>query len=269
MGYIYKIINIISKKCYIGHTKSEDPNKRFKTHLNMARKGKGCPVLREAIKKYGEENFKFEVIIICFDEDRFHYEKEYIKKYNTMIPNGYNILEGGAGGNGFKGKKHSEETLKRISESSKLRLQDPLKLEIHKQNVVHYFKNPDNRLKHSIAMKTSDKWNNAVKEGRVGGASLPDCLRESTNDKISEGVKNYFKSTIDNKNVNIEKHRKAMAKSVGKSILQYDLLGNKINRFESIKEAGRFIGKTSAGSIQFVLSGKYKTAYGFMWKYES
>jgi hypothetical protein len=53
-----------------------------------------------------------------------------------------------------------------------------------------------------IAMKTSDKWNNAVKEGRVGGASLPYCIRESTNDKISEGVKNYFKSTIDNKNVN-------------------------------------------------------------------
>jgi hypothetical protein len=40
------------------------------------------------LNKYGLESFKFEVVIICFDEDRFNYEKEYIKKYNSQAPNG-------------------------------------------------------------------------------------------------------------------------------------------------------------------------------------
>ena len=41
------------------------------------------------LEKYGKDNFKFEVLIICFDDDRLYYEVEYIKKFN-----GYNISKG-------------------------------------------------------------------------------------------------------------------------------------------------------------------------------
>ena len=91
MGFIYKITNTVSKKCYIGETMQSNPEERWKGHQTAILRGAGCPALGDAIRKYGVQQFTFEVLIICFDEDRFVYEREYIKKYNTIAPNGYNI----------------------------------------------------------------------------------------------------------------------------------------------------------------------------------
>jgi hypothetical protein len=63
----------------------------------------GCPLLINSSKKYGIESFKFNIIIICFDEDLDKHEKYYILKYNTLYPNGYNMQDGGNVKNGFKG----------------------------------------------------------------------------------------------------------------------------------------------------------------------
>lgn len=60
---------------------------------------------------------KFEILIICFDDDLLKYEREYIKKYNCQIPNGYNILSGGQLGDGFVGYKHTPETIEKIKKS--------------------------------------------------------------------------------------------------------------------------------------------------------
>ena len=72
------------------------------------RKDNCCTYLKRAFEKYGIENFKFRIICICFDDDLNKYEIEYIKKYDTIVPNGYNLSEGGSFG--FSGCKHSEET---------------------------------------------------------------------------------------------------------------------------------------------------------------
>lgn len=80
MGYIYKITNTTNNKCYIGVTTKNNPNERWRGHKDSIKSGRGCPLLRGAFNKYGEDAFKFEVIIICFDEDVYNYEKEYILK---------------------------------------------------------------------------------------------------------------------------------------------------------------------------------------------
>ncbi len=67
MGFIYKITNIVSNKCYIGETKEDTPEKRWQRHIQSIKRNEGCPALKDAIKKYGIEKFKFEVLIICFD----------------------------------------------------------------------------------------------------------------------------------------------------------------------------------------------------------
>lgn len=115
MGFIYKITNTITNKCYIGETKKSNPELRWNEHKRKIEKGIGCPALQDAVKKYGIDNFKFTVLIICFDEDRFKFEKEYIKKYNSLSPNGYNLTAGG----GFYNKKHTNETIKKITQTSK------------------------------------------------------------------------------------------------------------------------------------------------------
>ena len=145
MGFIYKITNTITKKCYIGETIEKNPNSRFKAHMNGIRRGKGCPALRDAVKKHGEENFKFEVLIICFDEDCYRFEREYIKKYNSIAPNGYNILEGGQCGGGFKGKTHTAETREKIGKMSKEYYADPEILRAHSERLKKKFENTENR----------------------------------------------------------------------------------------------------------------------------
>jgi hypothetical protein len=47
------------------------------------------------MRKFGLENFKFQIICICFDNDCDQFEIDYIKKFNTLVPNGYNLDGGG------------------------------------------------------------------------------------------------------------------------------------------------------------------------------
>ena len=109
MGYIYKIINKKDNKIYIGQT-IRDINTRWKEHL---KKGSNCRYLSAAIKKYGIDNFEFKLICISFDDKLDNIEIEYIKKYNSLVPNGYNLRNGGNNG------KHNEETKNKISDSLK------------------------------------------------------------------------------------------------------------------------------------------------------
>ncbi len=259
MGYIYKITNTKSNKCYIGETKEANPETRWKRHLNTISKGRGCPALQDAVIKYGIENFKFEVLIICFDEDRFEYEKQYIKKYNSIVPNGYNILEGGLGGGGFKGKKHTPETLEKISKTSKGRL-----LSQESRNKISIgVKESMKSIDISKRMKESEKWKKAVEKKRIDGQSL------EVKEKISKGLKAYYNKSISTEpKKNIEKHRESMTKAVGKPVSQYTLDGTFVASFKSIAEASRSTG-VSVGLIVHVLKGRNKTGGGFIWKYNS
>ena len=111
MGYIYKITNKVDGKIYVGQTIQvlED---RWRQHKKI---GSNCRYLKRAFNKYGIDNFEFNIICICFDEDLDKYEIQYMEKYNSMVPNGYNLRKGGNSG------KHHEETKRKISESLKAR----------------------------------------------------------------------------------------------------------------------------------------------------
>lgn len=88
---IYKITNLINGKVYIGQ--SIHPERRWIEHKQRARHGKEKSAIHLAIEKYGEENFSFE--ILKWSENYNKEEIDMIKKYNSLIPNGYNITEGG------------------------------------------------------------------------------------------------------------------------------------------------------------------------------
>ena len=88
---LYKITNIVNNKIYIGQT--VHPEKRWWEHCNRAKTHYDEYPIHLAIAKYGEENFKFEVLE--WSEDYDNREKELIKEFNSISPNGYNIIEGG------------------------------------------------------------------------------------------------------------------------------------------------------------------------------
>jgi group I intron endonuclease len=267
MGYIYKISNKISGKIYIGKTIQQNPAVRWKEHKYMCRQEKGgCPALRDAVRAHGIDAFLFEILIICFDEDCDRWEKEYIKKYNCIVPNGYNIFEGGQGGAGFRGKSHSVATKERLRETSTEYYKNVDNIERMRANAKRQMANMD-RKEFGKKVIESEKYKKAIAEGRVGSGGHKDGkLSEETKTKIKAGVLKYFKENGGGHTCNIENHRDAMAKAKGKKVDQFTNDGNFITTYVSIAEASRET-KVSKANIQLGLRGKYKNSEGFVWKY--
>lgn len=114
---IYRITNLVNGKVYIGQT-SRDPELRFEEHIKQSRSkySKHTHLIHKAIAKYGEENFKFDVIFVAFThQDICDAEKYFIKEYDccTIDGNdkGYNYTRGGEGFDSETFKKlHAELT---------------------------------------------------------------------------------------------------------------------------------------------------------------
>ena len=106
MWYLYKHTNKINHKSYVG--KTENPKKRWE---NNGYNYKTCPRFWFAIMHYGWNNFTHEILLTCNELNEINKkEKEYIKKYKTLNPDfGYNLAEGGTGGNVWAGKTEEEK----------------------------------------------------------------------------------------------------------------------------------------------------------------
>lgn len=110
---VYKITNIINGKVYIGQTKFT-AEERFEHHCKKALEENADFELSRAIKKYGKEKFKVEVLEeVKTREEACFFEIAYIKKYNSTNRDvGYNMTNGGEGGNTYLSK--SDEEMKQI-----------------------------------------------------------------------------------------------------------------------------------------------------------
>lgn len=84
---------------------------RWDNYKNL--KCKGQPKLYNALKKYGPENVKFEVILETEDKDNALRSEMYLIDIWKLqdIEYGYNINDGGKGNNGYK---HSPERIQKI-----------------------------------------------------------------------------------------------------------------------------------------------------------
>lgn len=109
---IYKITNQINKKAYIGQ--AVDIRVRFNGHRSTAfnpnDNGYEYPLYR-AIRKYGIDNFTFEVLEECLVSELNEKEIYYIALYDTYY-NGYNQDKGGTSASHFT--KLSDELVDEI-----------------------------------------------------------------------------------------------------------------------------------------------------------
>lgn len=94
LGSIYIIKNTINNKVYIGQTINK-VSYRFKTHIYYAIRGRDY-IIGKAIRKYGVNNFYYEVIEQCPIKDLNKREIYWIAQYNSTNPKfGYNMSIGG------------------------------------------------------------------------------------------------------------------------------------------------------------------------------
>ena len=106
---IYKITNLIDGKIYVGQT-NRTLEQRWREHCaNNSR----CRYLHAAILKYGKENFRVEQIDVALDRDEANRKESfYIKRFNSLAPNGYNLNSGGG-----VGRTVSNATCRKLSEN--------------------------------------------------------------------------------------------------------------------------------------------------------
>lgn len=119
---IYKTTNLINGKFYVGKASKNSPE-----YL-----GSGV-LLNAAIKKYGKDNFKKEILEEVTSIENLDIREIYwINELNATDRNiGYNITAGGTGGNTYannpnydniitnlKKRRHTEETKKKISKNN-------------------------------------------------------------------------------------------------------------------------------------------------------
>lgn len=87
-GYIYLTLDLITNKMYIGQS-TKIQKKYFLNYF-----GSGT-IIRKKIHK-NKENYKKFILSFAFSKEELDTKEIlYIKLYNTLIPNGYNIREGG------------------------------------------------------------------------------------------------------------------------------------------------------------------------------
>ena len=126
MGVIYMTTNLVNGKKYIGRDKYNR-----KRYLGSGK------LLKKAIKRYGKNSFRKEILEECVSDEELKTREEYWLKYYDVANNRdfYNLHNNSSGGSmggernpmfgrtGQKspryGKKHSDETRKKMSESKK------------------------------------------------------------------------------------------------------------------------------------------------------
>ena len=113
---IYKITNLVNGKVYIGASKNIE--KRWGAHRN------GHSDLAKEFQTFGLDNFKFEILLECPEDMLCQWERDMIclydaddpeKGYNSKNDRPYSLKRTEA----LKGRKLSEETKRKISESHK------------------------------------------------------------------------------------------------------------------------------------------------------
>ena len=159
---IYKITNFINNKSYIGSGSSKNGvQKRLVHHKYTLISNTHCnKFLQRAFNKYGIENFTIELLEATNKLNTLEKEQYY---FDTLKPE-YNILEVAGSP---KGKKHSMETKKKMSEKRQL----------------FYDTNPDKRKEMSFIKKGTvftKEHREAMSKAKIGKALNSKCYINSS-----------------------------------------------------------------------------------------
>jgi group I intron endonuclease len=198
---IYKLTHKESGKIYIGQSKHL--KRRLNEHRRCEKsndKEGSQSVVRRAIKKYGFDAFDFEIILYCDEGEYMNLmETKLIQFYDCLVPKGYNVRDGGNNifmseegrkriSKANSGRKVSEETRKKLSESGKkaylnnprslewnqklsIALTGKKKSEEHKQKLSEHRKefiknNPDS-CKNFLGKKHSEETKQKMRESHM------------------------------------------------------------------------------------------------------
>jgi group I intron endonuclease len=262
---IYKITSP-TKRVYIGQAINIDNRKKdYSDYLD--KRCKGQPKIYRSIKKYGWKAHKHKLIEECsldqLDERETFHKIQFIETYGWKMALFCDLYDGGGG-------PRSEETKRKISNSTKGRIisleQRQNLSKIHKGNKYNLGRIKSQEERNKISKSNKGKIVSLETREKKRMSMLGKKHTKKTKTKMSKASlgkaksKQHIKNMMKNRQVVIEGVKKANSKP----ILQYDLEGNYLNEWSSITEAKR----NYQCDIQGMLSGRQKTAGGFVWKFK-
>jgi group I intron endonuclease len=184
---------------YIGKT-TESLHRRWRRHI--ANKSKSCRYLCEAIDKYGENNFKKEILIECEYKSLDNNERKFIKKYNTLYPKGFNLQTGGS-----ENFKQNEDTIikMRNSQKGKIIKEQTKKIMSISRQLSSHSKESKNKMKlnHKNKKPVSEILLNSLEKLEL--KELPKYIQyHKSSDKIEVNVPLQKRKSYANKTISLE-----------------------------------------------------------------
>ena len=202
-------------------------------HLYSKGYCRGQKKLYRAILKYGWDNFIQEVLFQaeCSDACLNRLEILFVDQYRSY-EKGLNMTRGGGGSRGYKA---SSEARAKISVALKGKPKSPE----HKSSISIALKGRPKSLEHVAKVAVAKKANGTTNKGKKFGPHSPERVANMSAALMGVG---------------------------SKPISQYTKEGEWIRNWSSTKEASEVLG-IGRGSISNCLTGRLKTAGGYVWKY--
>lgn len=135
---IYKITNKINGKVYIGQT-IRPVEYRFNRHINDAMHNILNTHFARAIRKYGPDQWQFEVIDNAETQEELNQKEQYWIRYYNSVEEGYNETDAitKCGGNTYQSKTKQEmEEIKEKIRQTKLGAKNPMARRIKRINII-------------------------------------------------------------------------------------------------------------------------------------
>lgn len=248
---VYKL-TFPNKKNYIGIT--DCLTRRIAEHKLKASKKDTLPI-SNAIRKYS--TFEISILSRHIKRDKaYGAEMFFIKKYNTIAPNGYNVCEGGPGIKGFSFNREILKTKNQI-EASRKTANEVLRTYVNKGKVKIECSNGNTY--ESIKQASIELNLNATCIYRV----LIGEQKQTEGYTFTESTGRYL-AKIRRYKIKVAKSKKKiiqLGKNRGKPIIRND---GKI--FKSCEHASRIM-KITPEAIRACLKGRTKKCKGFIFTY--
>lgn len=254
MKYIYMFTNLINCKKYIGSTIKE-PNIRYNQHIYDSKHQNSHKYnypLYQAFRKYGIENFRYDILVAkdCSEQEIREIEQKFIIAYNTLSPNGYNqTLD----------TKHPINDIQSYKKMSNTKRENAKRIAQTDQDGIKIIK-----IYRSIADCADET---GLDRNKIGaccrGERKRTCMR-------------YFHFLDENNNIIIKQYKRDQYKGekgttqlqkTNRKVGKYDLKTNQLlATYDSIALASRE-NNCDASGISKTCRGKRSYCGGFIWRY--
>lgn len=288
--YIYKVTDTTNGKVYVGQT----INLKTRRWQHERSYEKEDCIFHRALQKHGVDNFVWEIIDTVKEKEKANIlEKQYIEKYNSLKPNGYNMTKGGDGGSIWNARPIVCLTLdgkfiKKYDSAAQAEMEDGYS----NSSVLVSCKNPNRTHKGRVFMFEDEYNKNGARKYQKPDStsrkrviqcnehgeyiatfeSVQEAAQKTGTQRTTiSGVltKNYksaggfifvYENEFPIKNIDDYKRNKK-----GRRVAQIDVkTGKVVNIFDRISDAGEALG-VNYKSIHKVIDLPNRTAFGFKW----